>query len=52
MPLPRSAGLAMIGLDIGMRESWTKWLRHTLKTQFIFRRTTKPFTDAMRFESI
>jgi hypothetical protein len=42
----------MIGLDIGMRESWTEWLRHTLKTQFISRRTTKLFMGAMPLETI
>jgi NADPH-dependent glutamate synthase beta subunit-like oxidoreductase len=52
MQLPRSAGLVMIGLGIGMRGNWTKWLRRTPKTQFIFRRTTRRFTDAMPFESI
>jgi RNA-splicing ligase RtcB len=31
MQLLRSSGLALTGLDIGMRESWTEWLRRTPK---------------------
>ena len=41
-----AATIRRIGDDwvgIGMRENWAVWLRLTLRTQFTFRRNTKPF---------
>lgn len=51
MPLRQSARSGKNGLGIGMRENSKRWLLLMPKKLCTFRRTMKPFTDAIPFDS-